>query len=140
MQGTTAGGRTIFPDLVALIAKTVQKAVTAERSQHSGQTGLQSVQASSCSSNDNSSGGTPASLHFLASGSGILEPHTTHMPQGRPISFACVPSFVLTFAMPVMSLAPFASRAISLSSGVTRDVTATAMPQASTPLDQPFMV
>ena len=62
------------------------------------------------------------------------------MPQGRPISFVCVPSFVLTFATPVMSLAPFASSAISLLSGVTRDVTATAMPQASTPLDQSFMV
>ena len=59
VRGTTTGGRTIFLDLVALIATTVQKAVTAERSQYSGQTGLQSVQALSCSSNDNSSGALP---------------------------------------------------------------------------------
>ena len=121
VPGTTAGGTTISLELVALIAKTVQKAVAAERSQHSGLAGSQSMQASSCSSNNKSSGGVPESLHasamnFLASGSGILGPHTTHTPQGRPISSVCVPSFVSTFAAPVMSLAPFASSALSLSS------------------------
>ena len=51
-----------------------------------------------------------------------------------------VPFFVSTFAAPLTSLAPFVSSVVNLSSGATRDVAATSLPQAMASLDQSSVV
>ena len=60
--------------------------------------------------------------------------------QGPPFSSVYVPFFVSTFAAPLTSLAPFVSSVVNLSSGATRDVAATSLPQAMASLDQSSVV
>ena len=144
-QAVVSGGKGgISPALASFIAQTVQAALAAERSAQSSPpvstTPPQSTavevpnlsvpvsMASSCSLGSSAS-------NFLAVGTGLSQ-------QGRP-AFSLdmvVPSFVSTFANPLMSASVSSPSFHSLQNGATRDVADRSAVLASPLLDQPFIV
>ena len=82
--------------------------------------------------------GVPSSLgssasNFLAVGTGLSQ-------QGRPAFYMVVPSFVSTFANPLMSASVSSPSVYSLQNGATRDVADRSTVLASPLLDQPIIV
>ena len=150
-QAVVCGGEGgISPALASFIAQTVQAALAAERSAQSSPpvstTPPQSTavevpnssvpvsMASSCFGGVLSSLGSSAS-NFLAVGTGLSQ-------QGRP-AFSLdmvVPSFVSTFANPLMSASVSSPSVHSLQNSATRDVADRSAVLASPLLDQPFIV
>ena len=146
----------ITPELAALIAKTVQDTLAAERAR-APSASLETIPAAASSSHGSStvpvsavtsSGGVSPSLvssasEFLAAGSGI----SGQSGQGRPNQSLFVPSFVPTFSNAAISPSVFSS-AIGLFAtnvafalnGATRDVADRSHAQSSPLLDQPFVV
>ena len=125
---------TLSPEMISLITQTVRAAMAAEKPPASEQ-----VQAVPSAVPTASAGGVPASnsldasaANFLASGGAIPLGQPL---QGRPSSCVVVPSFVQTFAAPVMSLAP----SFTPPSNVIQQAPALATQPASL-LDQSFVV
>ena len=150
-QAVVSGGKGgISPALASFIAQTVQAALAAERSAHSSppvsttptQSTAVEVPNSSVPASMASScfGGVPSSLgssasNFLPVGTGLSQ-------QGRP-TFSLdmvVPSFVSTFANPLMSASVSSLSVYSLQNGATRDVADRSAVLALPLLDQPFIV
>ena len=144
-----SGEAGISPAIVSLITQTVQAALAAERANTpppslASTPPIPSVPSPSVPSTTTSacSGGVPPLLSsstqaFLTAGAGVAGPS---LP-GRPIQSLSpvVPSFVSTFANPLMSVSSSAS-AFNLPSGATHDVADRPAVPASPVVDQPFVV
>lgn len=130
-------GSPISPEMVALVAQTVQQAVQAALSAKNSAPHSQAMPASSTSVAPTHDALTGLSSSFLASGTGFHPGQASSSAiQGRNVPFV-VPSFVSTFAAPVPALASSSPRAISGSSpGVPHEVA----PHASLLSEQPFVV
>ena len=150
-QAVVSGGEGgISPALASFIAQTVQAALAAERSAQSSPPVSTTPPQSTAVEVPNSSvpvsmasscfGGVPSSLgssasNFLAVGTGLSQ-------QGRP-AFSLdlvVPSFVSTFANPLMSASVSSPSVHSSQNGATRDVADCSAVLALPLLDQPFIV
>ena len=150
-QPVVSGGEGgISPALASFIAQTVQAALAAERSAHSSPPVSTTPPQSTAVEVPNSSvpvsmaslcfGGVPSSLgssasNFLAAGTGLSQ-------QGRS-AFSLdtvVPSFVSTFANPLMSASVSSSSVYSLQNSATHNVADRSAMLASPLFDQLFIV
>ena len=132
---------TLSPAIVALVTQTMQAALQAHASSSAAGLTLPSSNAPSTSSSPPSLGSVAASL--CDSGTGFQSGQATSATsQGRPVPFV-VPSFVLTFAAPQLTLVSSMARSLSgVSTGTSRVNDAVSVPSQTSSIltEQLFVV